>query len=61
MAANDRAAIFLGRQAFPVSFRGPLFHDLGQLNASTALILAKRARPTTKLPTLVPFAPAFLC
>ena len=32
IAAHDRAAIFLGRQAFPVSFRGPLFHGLGQTN-----------------------------
>ena len=32
IAAHDRAAIFLGRQAFPASFRGPLFHGLGQMN-----------------------------
>ena len=31
IAAHDRAAIFLSRQAFPASFGRPLFHDLGQL------------------------------
>src|SRR5260370_22280439 len=31
IAALDRASIFLGRQAFLASFRGPLFHDLCQL------------------------------
>src|SRR5664279_1923822 len=33
IAAHNRATIFFGRQAFTASFRGPLFHDLGQLNS----------------------------
>ena len=29
IAADDRAAIFFGRQAFPTGFRGSFFHDWG--------------------------------
>ena len=32
LAAHDGTAIFLGREAFPVGFGGPLFHGRSELN-----------------------------
>jgi len=61
IAAHDRAAIFLGRQAFPVSFRARFSMVSVKRIPSTALILVKRARPTTKPPALAPFAADFFC